>query len=290
MQIHFSGTKRLIWYRFEQSDEDEWKLFLIPRYYAGLFQSMHRSICQKRCLTEWKISKSGKCAYNFFKDLTGDDIAEVNSFLKAFQRYRIIGWNAILKPYFSNELDFCLALDKNYSPPVDGVYERTPTGELFKRAKYDKCKDSIEKLKQWMTEAVTFIPCTDFSKNICITYIPRKLNEFFYLPELLASAIYEKHALHSLPNCSLIESSISENIASMKNLPFPTKAKYWLRLIRSDKITISGSVSGKNVYIIDDLYQSGISMWSFAKYLKAKGAARVYGLVCVKAGKDTDNQ
>lgn len=290
MKVQFTGTKRLIWYKFERSDVDEWKLFLIPPLYARLFQSLHKSICDKRCLTEWKISKSGKCAYNFFKDLSEDDITAIDSFLKAFTRYRLIGQNAILKPYFTDELNFCLALDKNYAPPVGGQYKRTEVGELFKRAKYDKCQDSLSKLKELMTAAITKIPTADFSSNTCLTYMPRKLNEFFYIPELITSAVFKNHALHSRPGCCLIESSLSENIASMKNLPFTTKAKYWDRLIRSDKIAISGSVSGKNVYIIDDLYQSGISMWSFAKFLKSRGAAQVYGLVCVKAGKDTDNQ
>ena len=46
----------------------------------------------------------------------------------------------------------------------------------------------------------------------------------------------------------------------------------------------------KKVLIVDDLYQSGTSMWSYAKYLKSLGATEVLGLVAVKSQRDSDNQ
>ncbi|MDR1492454.1 MAG: hypothetical protein LBT05_07020 [Planctomycetaceae bacterium] len=48
-------------------------------------------------------------------------------------------------------------------------------------------------------------------------------------------------------------------------------------------------ITGKTVCIIDDLYQSGVSMWSYAKFLKERGAKYVFGISCVKTLKDTDN-
>ncbi len=55
-------------------------------------------------------------------------------------------------------------------------------------------------------------------------------------------------------------------------------------------IKITGDVSGKDVIIIDDLYQSGFTMWTVAKLLKQNGAKTVLGLACVKSLRDTDNQ
>lgn len=55
-------------------------------------------------------------------------------------------------------------------------------------------------------------------------------------------------------------------------------------------IEITGDVEGKSVILIDDLYQSGSTMWTVAKLLKKKGAKRVLGLACVKSWRDTDNQ
>ena len=45
----------------------------------------------------------------------------------------------------------------------------------------------------------------------------------------------------------------------------------------------------KDVIIIDDLYQSGVSMWSYAKFLKSLGAKRVMGISAVKSLRDSDN-
>jgi len=49
------------------------------------------------------------------------------------------------------------------------------------------------------------------------------------------------------------------------------------------------SVQGKTVLLIDDLYQSGVTAWSLAKFLKSQGARQVYALACVKSWRDTDN-
>ena len=73
-------------------------------------------------------------------------------------------------------------------------------------------------------------------------------------------------------------------------MTLPVKVRVWKTIIQSKSIQLSHSVEGKTIYIIDDLYQSGATLWSYAKYLKAKGANTVIGLVCVKALSDKDNQ
>ena len=55
-------------------------------------------------------------------------------------------------------------------------------------------------------------------------------------------------------------------------------------------IEITGDVEGKSIILIDDLYQSGSTMWTVAKLLKKRGARRVLGMGCVKSRRDTDNQ
>ncbi len=56
-----------------------------------------------------------------------------------------------------------------------------------------------------------------------------------------------------------------------------------------DSIEIIGDVEDKDIIIIDDLYQSGFTMWTVAKLLKDNGANKVRGLACVKSWRDTDN-
>lgn len=41
--------------------------------------------------------------------------------------------------------------------------------------------------------------------------------------------------------------------------------------------------------MVDDLYQSGTTMWEYAKFLKTLGARFVFGIVCVKSLRDSDN-
>ena len=75
----------------------------------------------------------------------------------------------------------------------------------------------------------------------------------------------------------------------MKKLPVQNKKQTWDNLYKERQISIKCNVSDKNIIIVDDLYQSGITMWKYAKYLKSMGAKTVFGLVCVKSLKDSDN-
>ena len=54
-------------------------------------------------------------------------------------------------------------------------------------------------------------------------------------------------------------------------------------------ISDEGIVRDKIVILVDDLYQSGVSMEKTAQFLKSCGAYKVYGVACVKAMRDSDN-
>ena len=88
-----------------------------------------------------------------------------------------------------------------------------------------------------------------------------------------------------------IDCSLHCGKQSLKNLSLSDKIAEWDRLYSDKKcIQLSGNVAGKTVFLIDDLYQSGTTLWSCAKHLKQAGALAVIGLVCVKTFRDTDNQ
>ncbi|HRI67091.1 MAG TPA: hypothetical protein PK156_22755 [Polyangium sp.] len=55
-------------------------------------------------------------------------------------------------------------------------------------------------------------------------------------------------------------------------------------------VRLSRPIMGANVIVLDDLYQSGVTLWSFARCLKLMGASSVHGVACVKSWRDTDNQ
>lgn len=78
----------------------------------------------------------------------------------------------------------------------------------------------------------------------------------------------------------------------MKQLTIAQKVSAWTGILQTPGAVALdfAAVNGHDVVVVDDLYQSGITMWAYARYLKQIGARRVFGLVCVKSMKDSDNQ
>ena len=79
-------------------------------------------------------------------------------------------------------------------------------------------------------------------------------------------------------------------LTQMKQLLLEDKIKVWHDIYKNGKVEIECDVYNKDVLVVDDLYQSGATMWEYAKYLKSLGAKSVWGLVCVKSLKDSDNK
>lgn len=78
--------------------------------------------------------------------------------------------------------------------------------------------------------------------------------------------------------------------SALKGVSVEEKIRIWQELYDGGCVELSASVDGRTVVIVDDLYQSGATMWMYAKYLKEQGARHVFGLACVKSLRDTDNQ
>ena len=89
---------------------------------------------------------------------------------------------------------------------------------------------------------------------------------------------------------SFINAELKCNKPQMKQLSIDEKIATWREIYYNDMVQIDKDVRGKNVIIIDDLYQSGATMWQYAKFLKKKGAKKTFGIVCVKSLKDSDNK
>ena len=75
----------------------------------------------------------------------------------------------------------------------------------------------------------------------------------------------------------------------MKQLSIKEKIETWDKIYYNNGVEVDSSVKGKKIIVIDDLYQSGITMWEYARFLKSLGASLVFGMVCVKSLKDSDN-
>ena len=123
-----------------------------------------------------------------------------------------------------------------------------------------------------------------------MAYVPSDPGKGFYLPAELAKAVVQ-----IVPDSfwgayrPLVKATLTAAKQSAKNLSVGQKIAQWEKIVEDKGIRLSRSVRGSSVVVVDDLYQSGASLWSFAKYLKAEQAAIVVGLPCVKSLRDTDN-
>ena len=197
-----------------------------------------------------------------------------------------MGINENLTRYFRDELDSCIALDYHFT---DG--ERTEMGELEYRAKYKKSWFAIRKLAKLLAIKMYRIPISNTVTAPLLTYIPVYGDQQFHLAKKLATKTfnYIKRKNILSESISFIEPSLTEEKPKLKNTKVAEKFSIWENIIENDGITLLDSVGDRTVIIIDDLYQSGTTIWSFAKFLKARGAKSVHGIVCVKTRGDTDN-
>lgn len=286
------SRNQLDWYRFEKEDAGDWVLKL-PHYYADLFQQKESQLMQKSN-TGWRDSSTGETKYAFFVGLTSVEVEQIEEFIEDYKRFVIIGLNKNIENDFKDELDLCMAL--NYNLKSINPLIRTGIGELVYQVKYlevggDRRNRAIKILSNCLRRAVSRIPVEETEKPRCLSYIPPRPSKAYDLPKELAKLLSDQlksQQFFKRENC-LIHPFLRTDKQELKDVELESKLEIWQQIFSAGKIELSGSVRDCCVYVIDDLYQSGITMWSYAKYLKSQGAACVVGLVCEKSFRDTHN-
>lgn len=272
---------------FKETDSGDHLLALTP-FYASLFQANCPSLMDKS-EHGFGTTKSGKNKRAFFSGLSVREIQQIRNFIEYYKTCIVIGRNRHISPYFSNEVDFCLALDYNRSEPA--ARQRTEVGELEYKAKYHHDRDCCARLAEMLATALRRVPVPVFARPRRIAYVPTDPKRDFYLPwnltESIVKGVPDSFWGHEQPR---LKSSLRLNKVSAKNLTVEQKVAQWNEVLDARGVELSGDVSGQSICIVDDLYQSGASLWSFARHLKEIGAEHVVGLVCVKSLRDTDNQ
>jgi len=281
-----TSRSQLKWQRFTQQEDGSWCLVL-PPFYARLFE-LHLPALVQWPYKGFRDSQSAQTRIARFQKLLGKDVARIRAFLDYYARVVILNVNEHIKADFKDELDHCLALD--FNKPTPGP-ERTEIGELEYRAKYQRDKDAMAALVSHLVLAIRRLPRELIPKPRLLTYVPSDPVADFCLPALLAKSIIA-HMDESFWGATnpLVTPALKEAKKSAKNITVKDKLALWRSIIEGRGIKLSLAVKGHSVCVIDDLYQSGASLWSFAKYLKRLGAARVVGVVCVKSLRDKDNQ
>ncbi len=284
-----SSRNQLGWSHFKETEDGNWCLNL-PPFYTSVFGSLEPIIMAKSN-TGWRESRSGKTNYAFFINLDEAERERIEKFRNDYKRFIIIGLNRHLVGFGRSELTGCLALDFNFSGP-EGEY--TEVGQLEYNAKYHQSQEALDSLVADLVRAVHCIPGISDSKlPRFITFVPSSDSNTstFCLPMLLCkSVISALDKSFFFTDTPLVNSRLRAPKSKIKELSLAEKQQEWDAITANGGIELDNSVSDATVIVLDDLYQSGTTMWNLARYLRnVEGAAEVFGLVCVKSLRDTDN-
>jgi predicted amidophosphoribosyltransferase len=250
--------------------------------YPKLFELAHREIVDL-APKGWKTNQKGNCKYLWFPPnaLSEDDIEKIEDWGQRFKQYVLIGLNQHIEDHFSDELDFCMALDFNSDPKAG---RRTVYGEAEYQLKYHDSRIHIKVLRDGLVEAISDLPIPAGAREgLLVSYVPAASGGC-NVPRKLAKRIAAQMELE------LCKAVLSCPKSGLKGVSVEEKVPIWQELYDNGCVDLSEEVAGRAVIIVDDLYQSGATMWMFAKHLKSLGAKHVFGLPCVKSLRDSDNQ
>ena len=239
--------------------------------------------------TKWKTSKNYINVSSLWLPEGCYVESEMNDFLdwcnEVTQNVLWIHLNKNIEHCFYDELDYCIASDFNI------IYgkRRTEIGEAEYQLKYNinnlKSTDRIQYENLIMNKMLynfKYIP-VDNKLSWCISPMPATDIGKTKMAWSMAAAISGR------TNISFIAPTLNCDKPQMKHLTVNEKIANWESIYNAGGVTLDKQVKGKNIIVVDDLYQSGATIWEYAKYLKKLGAIRVFGIVCVKSLRDSDN-
>jgi len=260
-------------------------------FYGDLFAEQHPDLLAKSN-TGFRESKHGPGRYAFFHDLTADDTAEIEAFLDAYQKLVIVGRNRNLDGVFGNELSSCVAFDYTFERQHESQpWTKTLIWQLVYDAKYRHCIGNAATIARFLKNALLRAYEHLMIGPVVVTYPPAEGDPSEKLPHMVSTVMFEELAQRSLSGCTLrhARAFLSRGKPRIKELQLADKAEAWREALASGRVSLSANPEGALVFVVDDLYESGVTLRCFAEYLRARGAREVRGLVCAKALRDTDN-
>ncbi len=201
-----------------------------------------------------------------------------------------------LQDHFSgSEVDFCVAADFNRTTDGSGnIGPRSVLGEAESQLKYhlgaltpEKKQEYCASMSQSLLDAFDLLPLRGGGTPLGTVVSPIPAQDG---SSRLAWA-FAKHVADR-KGVGFIEPRLLVQKPQMKQLTIQQKVTAWTTIYQTaNSVALDpASVQGRDVVIVDDLYQSGITMWAYAKALRTARVRRVFGLVCVKSMRDSDNQ
>jgi hypothetical protein len=193
-----------------------------------------------------------------------------------------VGQYVAMKDYLA--LSFALDYERESGDPNEA---QTEIGGLRAQAKpygsQTATEPTIAAADKLVDRCVAFLKeMTCYKTADCVAAMPPSDPKKEYnLPRYLAAQIAGKLALQDLSS----HVRTVKTRMSVKGVPRGQKLDTLLGTIEVDKDVFDG----KHVLLIDDLYQSGISMNYCALLLLRAGARKIFGLACEKTCRNDDN-
>ena len=262
----------------------DWFAYRFPNFY-------------KSAGSRWLISSNGKSYISVDLFASFDlDWVELDRVLQCLGNECF--WPNILKPTggASSNLDVCIVRD--YTSNTQDLSHWSYMGGLFHNAKYGadvSISDRNAMIEQLSIAIADMIDCTlGISDGLTQTSFPSIVISSMPIdPENMYDSLEYKmcasvSAALQLPFVSPFVRRLHKR--QVKGMSLVEKNSYWDSLINDKCIAVNEAVvRDKVVILVDDLYQSGLSMEKTAQFLKSCGAIKVYGFACVKAMRDSDN-
>lgn len=286
MKYQFERTRSDFWITVHEND-DAYSISTNDRYVDII--NYFFPILERNSPTKWRKSKNYANMSNLWLPEGCYDQNIMTEFINWSEEVtNNVLWlssNKNIKEYFDDELDYCIASDFNI------VYGegRTEIGEAEYQLKYNIEDLRVTERNQYaniimskMLDNCKYIPFNN-GLNWCVSPMPATEFGKTKLAWQMAEEISKQLRL------SFIKPILSCDKPQMKQLSIKEKIETWEKIYYNNGVLFDNQVRGKNVIVVDDLYQSGATMWEYAKFLKTLGARCVFGIVCVKSLRDSDN-
>lgn len=247
----------------------------------------------------WKESKNYKGIFTLWIPSNCMDwnvLDYVESWAQQANQHIWLGLNKHTEEFFvGDEVDYCLAADWNFDIENYSIQEQqhTSLGEAEYQLKYNLPKRLINKEDVHQYASLLTTAVLD-----CIACLPINLSNFVVVSipatEEKQKKLAWKLAKHIAKKIErpFIKATLKSEKPQMKEQTVEDKVRIWRKIFcDEDMLDFSDDILGANILIIDDLYQSGASIWCFAEYLKECCDARtVIAITPVKALKDGGNK
>ena len=228
----------------------------------------------------WKETSTGKCYLRLTQtDAKCFDWQAFHSWADHANSCLWIGLNGRTEGLFANDaLDCCLALGFNYNFDGSG---RTSWGECEFTAKYHGGdSELLNQICQGVVSMAELLPI-GVSRKYVVSGVPYATDRGWNFGARMAALVAD--ALGVLD----VTPRLNGPKPQMKGLSTGASISAWRSIYTGGIVQMDESyVRDADVVIVDDLYQSGVTIWSFAEYLKRLGAKRVFALCCVKSIND----